>query len=107
MFLDEIYIFSAKTLATLLKPLLVSFKISHASVDRREVEPPRHPRPEKPCTRRRSSMYLTFTRILWKPLSLLLAVSGLFLAYLLLKPVPPAQVTFGDDLLQSASEVVG
>ena len=52
-------------------------------------------------------MYHTFTRILWKPLSLLLAVSGLFLAYLLLKPVPPALFIFGDDLLQGASEVIG
>ncbi len=52
-------------------------------------------------------MYHTFTRTLWKPLSLLLVVSGLFLAYLLLKPVPPAQFTFGDDLLQGASELVG
>src|ERR1700694_3709015 len=51
-------------------------------------------------------MYHTFTRTLWKPLSLLLAVSGLFLAYLLLKPVPPALFTFGDDLLQGASELV-
>src|SRR6266849_2412929 len=51
-------------------------------------------------------MYHTFTRTLWKPLSLLLAGIGLFLAYLLLKPVPAAQFTFGDNLLQSALEVV-
>ena len=52
-------------------------------------------------------MYHTFTRTLWKPLSLLLAGIGLFLAYLLLKPLPVAQFTFGDNLLQSALEVIG
>ncbi len=52
-------------------------------------------------------MYHIFTRTLWKPLSLLLVVCGLFLAYLWLKPVPPALFTFGDDLLQGVSEVVG
>jgi diguanylate cyclase (GGDEF)-like protein len=51
-------------------------------------------------------MFHTFTRTLWKLLSLLLVGTGLFLAYLLLKPVPTAQFTFGDNLLQSALEVV-
>ncbi len=52
-------------------------------------------------------MYRTLARTLWKPLSLLLVGIGLFLAYLLLKPVPPAQFTFGDNLLQGLLEAVG
>lgn len=52
-------------------------------------------------------MYRTIARTLWKPLSLLLAGIGLFLAYLLLKPVPSALFTFGDNLTQSALETVG
>jgi hypothetical protein len=45
-------------------------------------------------------MYRTLAHSLWKPLSILLAGTGLFLAYLLLKPVPSAQFTFGDNLRQ-------
>ena len=52
-------------------------------------------------------MYRTVVRILWKPLSLLLVGTGLFLAYLLLKPLPPAHLIFGDNLLQGALEAVG
>ena len=52
-------------------------------------------------------MYRTIACALWKPLSLLLVGMGLFLAYLLLKPVPSALFTFGDNLLQGALEVVG
>ena len=52
-------------------------------------------------------MYLTVTRTLWKPLSLLLIGNGLFLAYLLLKPLSPPLFIFGDNLLQCALETVG
>lgn len=52
-------------------------------------------------------MYLTVTRTLRKPLSLLLVGNGLFLAYLLLKPLSPSLFIFGDNLLQSALETVG
>ncbi|MFL5665184.1 MAG: sensor histidine kinase [Ktedonobacteraceae bacterium] len=52
-------------------------------------------------------MNLTVARALWKPLSLLLFSSGLFLAYLLLKPLPPPLFTFGDNFLQGALETVG
>ena len=52
-------------------------------------------------------MYRTVAHALWKPLSLLLVGIGLFLAYLLLKPVPPAHLIFGDNLLQGALEAVG
>ncbi len=52
-------------------------------------------------------MYLTMARTLWKPLSLLIICTGLFLIYLLLKPVPPTLFTFGDNLLQGALETVG
>ena len=52
-------------------------------------------------------MYATTARALWKPLSLLIFCTGLFLTYLLLKPVPPALFIFGDDLLQGALETVG
>jgi hypothetical protein len=41
----------------------------------------------------------TVAHALWKPLSLLVVGCGLFLAYLLLKPVPSARFTFGDNLL--------
>ena len=52
-------------------------------------------------------MHHTIVPALWKPLSLLLAGTGLFLAYLLLKPVPSAHFIFGDNLLQGALEAVG
>ncbi|MFL5590261.1 MAG: putative bifunctional diguanylate cyclase/phosphodiesterase [Ktedonobacteraceae bacterium] len=52
-------------------------------------------------------MYRTFIRALWKPLSLLLASTGLMLAYLLLKPVPSTRFIFGDNLLQGGLEAVG
>src|SRR5947207_9587288 len=46
-------------------------------------------------------------RTLWKPLSLLIICTGLFLIYLVLKPLPSTLFTFGDNLLQGALEVVG
>jgi diguanylate cyclase (GGDEF)-like protein len=52
-------------------------------------------------------VYRTIANALWKPLSLLLVGTGLFLAYLLLKPMPSALFTFGDNLLQGALEAVG
>ena len=52
-------------------------------------------------------MYATTARALWKPLSLLIFCTGLFLTYLLFKPVPTALFTFGDNLLQGALETVG
>src|SRR5438128_2711084 len=52
-------------------------------------------------------MYRTIAHALWKPLGLLLVGTGLFLAYLLLKPVPSGRFTFGDNLLQGALEAVG
>ncbi len=52
-------------------------------------------------------MYRTVARALWKPLSLLLVGSGLFLAYLLLKPIPSALFIFGDNLQQGMLEAVG
>ncbi len=52
-------------------------------------------------------MYRPIAHTLWKPLSLLLAGTGLFLAYLLLKPVPSAHFIFGDNLLQGTLEAVG
>ena len=52
-------------------------------------------------------MYATTARALWKPLSLLIFCTGLFLTYLLFKPVPSALFTFGDNLLQGALETVG
>jgi diguanylate cyclase len=52
-------------------------------------------------------VYHTITRALWKPLSLLLVGIGLFLAYLLLKPVPSTLFIFGDNLLQGTLEAVG
>ncbi len=52
-------------------------------------------------------MYLTMARTLWKPLSLLIICTGLFLTYLVLKPLPSALFTFGDNLLQGALETVG
>ena len=52
-------------------------------------------------------MHATTARALWKPLSLLIFCTGLFLTYLLLKPVPPSLFTFGDNLLQGALETVG
>ncbi len=56
---------------------------------------------------RGSSAYSYIARALWKPLSLLLFCIALFLTYLLLKPVPPALLTLGDNLLQGALETVG
>ena len=56
---------------------------------------------------RRSPVYATTARAIWKPLSLLIFCTGLFLTYLLLKPVPSALFTFGDNFLQGASETVG
>jgi diguanylate cyclase (GGDEF)-like protein len=52
-------------------------------------------------------VYATTARALWKPLSLLIFCTGIFLTYLLLKPVPPALFIFGDNLLQGALETVG
>jgi diguanylate cyclase (GGDEF)-like protein len=52
-------------------------------------------------------VYRTLARALWKPLSLLLVGTGLFLVYLLLKPVPSALFIFGDNLMQGALEAVG
>ena len=52
-------------------------------------------------------MHATTARALWKPLSLLIFCTGLFLTYLLLKPVPSTLFTFGDNLLQGALETVG
>ncbi len=46
-------------------------------------------------------------RVLWKPLSLLIFCTGLFLAYLLLRPTPPGMFTLGDNLLQIVLETVG
>ncbi len=52
-------------------------------------------------------MHATTARALWKPLSLLIFCTGLFLTYLLFKPVSSALFTFGDNLLQGALETVG
>ena len=52
-------------------------------------------------------MYFNFARVLWKPLSLLIFCTGLFVAYLFLKPTPPHMFTFGDNLLQAVLETVG
>ncbi len=52
-------------------------------------------------------MYATTARALWKPLSLLIFCTGLFLFYILFKPIPSAQFTSGDNLLQGALEIVG
>jgi len=52
-------------------------------------------------------VHATTARALWKPLSLLIFCTGLFLTYLLFKPVPTALFTFGDNLLQGALETVG
>jgi diguanylate cyclase (GGDEF)-like protein len=46
-------------------------------------------------------------RTLWKPLGLLIICMGLFLTYLLLKPVSSTLFTFGDNLLQGALEMFG
>jgi len=46
-------------------------------------------------------------RALWKPLSLLIFCTGLFLIYLLFKPIPPDIFTYGDNLLQAVLETVG
>ena len=51
-------------------------------------------------------MYSHIARALWKPLSLLIFCTGLFLIYLLFKPVPSTLYTFGDNLLQVALEMV-
>ena len=52
-------------------------------------------------------MYAHIARVLWKPLSLLIFCTGLFLIYLLFKPIQPSQFTLGDNLLQAALETVG
>jgi diguanylate cyclase (GGDEF)-like protein len=52
-------------------------------------------------------VYFNFARILWKPLSLLIFCSGLFVAYLYLKPAPPHMFTIGDNLLQATLEMGG
>jgi diguanylate cyclase (GGDEF)-like protein len=52
-------------------------------------------------------VYSHIARALWKPLSLLIFCTVLFLTYLLFKPVPPALFTYGDNLLQAALEMVG
>ena len=52
-------------------------------------------------------MYSHIARALWKPLSLLIFCTGLFLIYLLFKPIQPALFTFGDNLLQAVLETVG
>jgi diguanylate cyclase (GGDEF)-like protein len=52
-------------------------------------------------------VYSTFARDLWKPLSLLIFCTGIFLIYLLLKPVPSDLFIFGDNLLQGVLETVG
>ena len=52
-------------------------------------------------------MYASSARALWKPLGLLILCIGLFLTYLLLKPIQSALFTFGDNLLQIALETVG
>jgi hypothetical protein len=52
-------------------------------------------------------VYSAIARDLWKPLSLLIFCAGIFLIYLLLKPVPSALYTFGDNLLQGVFETVG
>jgi diguanylate cyclase (GGDEF)-like protein len=52
-------------------------------------------------------VYSNLARVLWKPLSLLIFCTGLFLAYLLFRPAPPGLFTLGDNLLQAALETVG
>ena len=52
-------------------------------------------------------MYSNLARVLWKPLSLLIFCTGLFLTYLLLRPTPPGIFTLGDNLLQAVLETVG
>ncbi len=52
-------------------------------------------------------MYSHIARALWKPLSLLIFCTVLFLTYLLFKPIQPALFTYGDNLLQAALEMVG
>ncbi len=52
-------------------------------------------------------MYSHIARALWKPLSLLMFCTGLFLTYLLLKPIQSTVFTFGDNLIQAALETVG
>ena len=52
-------------------------------------------------------MYSHISRALRKPLGLLIFCTGLFLTYLLFKPIQPALFTFGDNLLQAVLETVG
>jgi diguanylate cyclase (GGDEF)-like protein len=52
------------------------------------------------------SVYFNLARVLWKPLSLLIFCTGLFLTYILFKPAPPGMFTFGDNLLQAVLEIV-
>jgi len=56
---------------------------------------------------RRLFVYATTARALWKPLSLLIFCTVLFLFYILFKPVLSAQFTYGDNLLQGTLETVG
>ncbi len=51
-------------------------------------------------------MLYNLARVLWKPLSLFIFCTGLFLTYLLLKPTPPDIFTLGDNLLQALLEIV-
>ena len=52
-------------------------------------------------------MYSHIARAIRKPLGLLIFCTGLFLTYLLFKPIQPALFTFGDNLLQAVLETVG
>jgi diguanylate cyclase (GGDEF)-like protein len=52
-------------------------------------------------------VYSNIYHAIWKPLGLLTVCIGLFLTYLLLKPVPPTLFIFGDNLLQGVLETVG
>ena len=52
------------------------------------------------------SVPYNLARVLWKPLSLFIFCTGLFLTYLLLKPTPPGIFTLGDNLLQVLLEIV-
>jgi diguanylate cyclase len=48
-----------------------------------------------------------FAHALRKPLSLVIFCTGLFLIYLVFKPIQPALYTFGDNILQAGLETVG
>ncbi|HYB01386.1 MAG TPA: EAL domain-containing protein [Ktedonobacteraceae bacterium] len=51
-------------------------------------------------------MPYNLARALWKPLSLFIFCTGLFLIYLLFKPTPPNMFTLGDNLLQVVLGIV-